>query len=351
MLMIGHYGRTKYSTSWLTSMRSKSLKVRALNLLYFPPSQRKAQNETLTKWLKAEASAKIVISQCVGDELHQRISGHLSAKEAWDVLIQEFDSKAEDQSFRQCLNFFNVEWSENKDAPSVLARIKNQYCDLSAGLKTRKIESVDSLLELLFVSKVLHILLKRLRSFKLSYLMMKANDNKTIDDISSALILHERNVAPVSISSSSGEVLEACGVKGKFFQKTNKPAPNHSSEGDNKNSDVVCKYCGNKGHWLKQCLHWRVDGEPPYPARAGGKSLVLKPSATVSETDTKMALATVSSDVFSASTNDRWWVDNGATKHITNNFNWFTMYEPFANKSTVTVAGKEVLRDHGSGTM
>ncbi|KAK7603621.1 hypothetical protein V9T40_003620 [Parthenolecanium corni] len=180
--------------------------------------------------------------------------------------------------------------------------------------------------------------------------MMKANDNKTIDDISSALILHERNVAPVSASSSSGEVLEARGTRGKFFRKTNKPPPNHSSEGDNKNSNLVCKYCGNKGHWLRQCSRWKADGEPPYPARAGGTS-GRKPSATVSETDTKMALATVSSDVFSASTNDKWWVDNGATKHITNNFSWFTLYEPFVNKSTVTAAGKEVLRARGSGTI
>ncbi|KAK7576628.1 hypothetical protein V9T40_012914 [Parthenolecanium corni] len=64
-----------------------------------------------------------------------------------------------------------------------------------------------------------------------------------------------------------------------------------------------------------------------------------------------MALATVSSDVFSASSNNKWWVDNGAMKHITNNFNWFTTCEPFANKSTVTAAGKEVLRACGSGTI
>ncbi|KAK7603620.1 hypothetical protein V9T40_003619 [Parthenolecanium corni] len=98
-----------------------------------PAEPTKAQNESLAQWLRAEASAKIVISQCVGDELHQRISGRLSAKEAWDVLVQEFDSKAEDQLFRQCLNFFNVEWSDNEDAPSVLARIKNQHRDFTAG--------------------------------------------------------------------------------------------------------------------------------------------------------------------------------------------------------------------------
>ncbi len=86
-------------------------------------------------WMKSATQAKIVLSQCISDELHQRISGRLSAKEAWDVLTQEFDNKAEDQLFRACLKFFNMEWFEKEDAPTVLAHIKNQHRNFSAGLK------------------------------------------------------------------------------------------------------------------------------------------------------------------------------------------------------------------------
>lgn len=92
-----------------------------------------------------------------------------------------------------------MEWKQ-EDAPSVLARIKNQYRDFFAGIKTRNIDSVDDLLELLFVLKVLHILPKRPESFKSSYSLMKANKNKTIEDISASLILRERNIASVDTS-------------------------------------------------------------------------------------------------------------------------------------------------------
>lgn len=181
----------------------------------------KAEREALESWNKAAASAKIVLSHCVSDELHERIAGRTTAKEAWEILLQQFGNKAEDQLFRQCLNFFGAEWRENEDAASVIARIKNQYRDFKAGLTNRKVERIEELLELLFVSKVLHILPQRLESFKSSYLLMKANESKTIDDLSAALILHERNVAPVQ-KPDSGEVLEAQGKKGKFNPKAKK---------------------------------------------------------------------------------------------------------------------------------
>ncbi len=57
----------------------------------------KAEKDALNAWMKSAAQMKIILLQCVSDELHQRISGRLSAKEAWDVLTQEFDNKVEDQ--------------------------------------------------------------------------------------------------------------------------------------------------------------------------------------------------------------------------------------------------------------
>lgn len=57
------------------------------------------------------------------DKLHHQISGRLSARVGWDILTKEFDNRAEEQLFRQSLNFFNTEWPDNKDTLLVLARI------------------------------------------------------------------------------------------------------------------------------------------------------------------------------------------------------------------------------------
>ncbi|CAB0000727.1 unnamed protein product [Nesidiocoris tenuis] len=307
----------------------------------------KAEIAKLEAWNKSASQAKMVISQCISDELHNRISGRLSAREAWDILTKEFDNKAEDQLFRQCLDFFNTEWPDNEDAPSVLARIKNQHRDFVAGLKTRKIQSVDCLLQLLFVSKILHIIPKRLETFKSSYLLIKANDEKSIDDLSSALILHERNLAPVP-PNPSGEALEVgASKKWQFARKVNNPR--FETDGGIKQLDIVCKYCSEKGHWLKQCSRWKADGQPPYPVRAKGIEMYKNSSPTVNETETKMALVSISSDVLAVSTDDNWWFDNGATKHITNNLNFFTKFEPFRGNCAVTVADNKKLKALGHG--
>lgn len=55
----------------------------------------KVEREKLETWNKTAAQAKMVLSQCVSDELHHRISGRLSAREAWEILTKEFDNKAE----------------------------------------------------------------------------------------------------------------------------------------------------------------------------------------------------------------------------------------------------------------
>ena len=99
--------------------------TRAQTILSDPPTTE--EKKDLAAYVKSANQAKIVISQCVSDELHQRISGRLSVKEAWDILVEQFDNKAEDQLFRQCLNFLSMEWNETEDAPSMLSQVKNQH--------------------------------------------------------------------------------------------------------------------------------------------------------------------------------------------------------------------------------
>lgn len=129
---------------------------------------------------------------------------------------------------------------------------------------------------------------------------MKANKNETIDDISSALILHERNVAPVLASSSSSKVLEVCGNKSRFYRKI-KPQncfKNEPSQTVNKNSEVICKYCNRKGHFIRQCARWKADGKPPYPVRVGRTVLNKNTKTSINETESKLALTTVISEIF-----------------------------------------------------
>lgn len=48
--------------------------------------------------------------------------------------------------------------------------------------------------------------------------------------------------------------------------------------------------------------------------------------------------------------NDGWYVDNGATSHITNN-NCFKTFEPFSTKHTVTTANGDIVEAIGEGAI
>lgn len=262
------------------------------------------------------------------------------------MLVKEFDDKAEDQLFRECLNFFSTEWNENEDAPTFLARIKNQHRDFRAGLTNKKVETVDQLLELLFVSKTLHVLPSRFESFKSGYLLLHANEDKKLDNLAASLITHERNVVPVLSKPSSSTSGEAFYTRPntKHSAKWNEQKDSNDDASANvrkKSSDhILCKYCNGKGHWLKKYSKWIADGRPPYPARASGSSKNPQPTANVSVAEKKVVLVAECEQIYTVtSTDDYWWVDNGATKHITPNRDWFCTYELLPSNYTVKAAG------------
>lgn len=149
----------------------------------------------------------------------------------------------------------------------------------------------------------MHILPKRFESFKSSYLLLKANNDKTIEDISSSLILRERNAA-----TKSGEVLSAASI------------PRNQEK---KQSNSTCKYCNTKGHWVRQCAKRKTDGKPPHPARAGSAGSTSAGSeggkskgSQVNVTDSRVTLVSINSNRNMATTKDQWWIDNGGTRHI-----------------------------------
>lgn len=49
--------------------------------------------------------------------------------------------------------------------------------------------------------------------------------------------------------------------------------------------------------------------------------------------------------------NDSWYVDNGATSHITNNNNCFKTFEPFLTKHTVITANGDIVEAIGNGAI
>ena len=137
-------------------------------------------------------------------------------------------------------------WDENETVGNVLSRIKNQYRDFLAGIQNRKIDTVDKLLEILFVSKVLHILPKCFESFKSGYLLLNSNKNKQLSELGGTLIMHERNVNPTD-QATTPEVLFTRVPKNRIVKSV------HADKTESK-SVIKCKYCGHRRALVKTML-------------------------------------------------------------------------------------------------
>lgn len=83
---------------------------------------------------------------------------------------------------------------------------------------------------------------------------MNSKTEKKLNDFEDALILHEHNINSVHNSNLSNEAP---------YTQTSKNQKVESNDTMKKNSDVVCKYCGVKGHWLNKCFKWIKDGKFP----------------------------------------------------------------------------------------
>jgi hypothetical protein len=104
----------------------------------------------------------------------------------------------------------------------------------------------------------------------------------------------------------------------------------------------LCNYCHEPGHWVKNCSKWITDGKPK-------ENSVTDDTLQNSSTN---VVFTVCVEALTAEANyGEWFVDNGVTKHVTNQCNIFASYEAFDVPHAVTAAGGESIPAFGKGTV
>jgi transposase InsO family protein len=119
-----------------------------------------------------------------------------------------------------------------------------------------------------------------------------------------------------------------------FLVKSEKKKSKKSKKND------ICNYCKKKGHWVKTCYKWIADGRPQ------------KNAPQSNSLDTNIALYVISEDILQVETNSSgWWIDNGATKHVTNCPDLFIEFQEFQRPCVIKAAGQEALKAIEKGTI
>lgn len=233
---------------------------------------------------KANSYAKSMISSAVTDAVYQKIMDKESAADAWDALKKLFEASSKDQLFKICTDFFAFSWTQDVDVSTHTAKLLSLFTELNNGLRIKK---ENQLPEMLLVCKVLQILPASYKNFRSSWMLLSKDSERGFEALVTKLCMFERNFKGLP----EAEKPEALHSRGTPNPKKRKPG--------------ICNYCKKKGHWVRDCRKWIADG---------------KPSKSVNELENgDMALAITSDEVHevAAGDSDRWWVDNGATQHVT----------------------------------
>jgi hypothetical protein len=97
---------------------------------------------------------------------------------------------------------------------------------------------------------------------------------------------------------------------------------------------------------VRNCKKWKEDGRPKKPTNTECK----KGPDNSSKINNTVTLMLESADVLEVNCDKvNWYVDNGATNHITNCKDVFVQYEPFTEEQLVKTANGDTMRAEGKG--
>ena len=178
------------------------------------------------------------------------------------------------------------------------------WLELNNELQARK---ENPLPEILLVCKILQVLPIQFETFKTSWMLLTKNEERKFEEMSAQLTMYERNHKERQEKEDQALVIRSY---------ASKKLSEHPSTSANAKKDDTCNYCDNKGHWLRDCKKWISDGKPQ-------KRFDEENSTSKDATNFDYEKAYVINGDYS---ND-WWIDNGATRHISNNRRLFKSFE------------------------
>lgn len=285
----------------------------------------KKYKEQYDLYRKGNSFTKSMITAAVTDAVYQKIMDKNTAHEVWETLKKNFEAAAEDQLFKHCTDLFSFSWSNNADVSGNIAKLNTLWNELNGGLR---VANKPELPNLLLIGKVLQILPDSFETFKSSWMLMSKNEDNTLDELLSQLCMFERNFLTKcheenKVKQEERVTREALSVRQNNDKKTVKQAN-------------PCHYCKKKGHWIRECKQWIQNGHPAKPKENANPKKTKGPIGTT---------ATFVQDNACTSIEDGssvWWLDNGATKHMTKSSQYFVNYKRFDIPKEVNQAGHDI---------
>lgn len=254
------------------------------------------------------------------EKMLAKVMRFTTAKEAWDELNRLYERVSQDRFYDVCMQFFGYKLDPTHDMGTHLTTAKNLWHEVNLILMK---QGKTELPEMLLICKIMDSLPEEYFNFKSSWALMSVNDH-TIENLTTQLCAYERSLKKnIDEGESSNELLMVRGEK--------------RNEKQSKKKKFKCNYCGEGFHKVRSCKKWIADGRPPKPQKQSTNAVM----------STGLALACNDKNLHKES----WYVDNGATNHVTNRRDVFQSFEYFHDPHTITTANGDGIEAIGKGSI
>eukprot|EP00794_Sanderia_malayensis_P002050 gene2050-biopygen1853 len=273
------------------------------------------------------ALATVCLSVVTGLQIYVRSAA--TAKEAWESLQQHFEKK----SLSQKIFYRRKLYAAQMDKGGSMLDHVNYIKTLSEHLEAVGDSIAEKDLVIILVSS-----LPESYNYLITALETIAEERLTWDYVRDRLIHEHEKMQGGSMERKTSEALFTKGSSYKGSRNAKKG---------------VCFYCHKEGHYAKNCFKKKADQR-----KAGSKSSEESANRAEADIDSNPEMETnemhglaLTAHVGQSKHGDDWWIDSGATQHMTPDRNGMHNFVKFNTPKKVQLADNSVLFSYGKGDL
>ena len=271
----------------------------------------------LVAWQKSDVLAQKQIISTIGQQPMLHIINCESSNAMWNKLHSVYEQKSESGIHMLQQRFYSFSKNPGDSMAchiSKLEKIVQQLKDLGEPIS-------DSMV----ITKVLMTLPP---SFNFFHSAWESTDKseRTLDNLISRLMIEETRML------SQEEPVPSEALVANKFRRFRSNSKQESNNNKSSTKPGKCFLCNERGHWKREC-----------PKRRSSTSKLTK-------FDKKTSEAFISEVMLSECVNESaWFLDSGASDHMSNKRCWFSHFEALDDAIPVRVGDGNIIYAHGRG--
>lgn len=317
---IKKFDGTQYEV-WSTLMRAV---LTAKNLDSHIDSDIKPNDsKELGDWSKKNQLAKAMILLTLSEDIVKLVLACSSAGQVWQRLkeIHAQDSEACRMLVQQ--EFYNIRMKPGSKVSTYVAEVEliaKKLRDIGVDLKDEEL-----------ISKIVSGLTMDFKNFMTNWMATPKDERKYANLL--PRLLAEESLRPQE------EQQVGVAMKASYNRHSNRNGK-HQNAKSNKKRSIICYNCNEEGHVKRECP--RLKGS----ANKGGQQ--VKSNRGDDDTNGKRYAVVAKSEHSNGQT---WFLDSGASFHITKNRAWFKTYHEHQKPIPVQVGNNEYVYSMGKGSI